>query len=451
MSKPEIQIEDNRTLQDIFSRLRASVSDQNPKSFREQFHPAIKTISRRFGIQAALNMVKRLEVAAAFRRPTLAIYDHCIHFIGGGQKYGMTMALALQESFDVTILANKPVTLDIINNWYDLDLDRCAIKIIPIPFYENLGTTHLDPVRVNRESGNPFDLISLESSKYDFFINNSMLEMVYPLSNVSVMMVHFPERRPSRYFYSRDYTAIMYNSRYTASWIEKKWKFPPHKHIFPPVDMRVYDGTTPKKNIILSVARFEEGGTKKQVDMIKNFSRLLHTFPRAASGWKLILAGGSNRDNPYLSLVREQIRQFHDDQIELKVNISADELKKLYREASIFWHLCGLGQNDPAKVEHFGMTICEAMQNSLVPIVFDGGGQKEIVDHGRTGFRVQSGSQLIQYTRELLENQEKLKRLGESASQASKKFEKDRFIKEIQEFFEDLQRQFVSAEPDHDA
>lgn len=442
---------DKPELQDIFAQLKTIMIADNPAPFKKQLSAALNTISRRFGTQAALNLIKKLELAAGLRRPTMAIYDHCLHFIGGGQKYGMTMALALKDRFDITLLANKPVTMEDIGNWYDLDLGGCSIKIIPIPLYEDLGTTHLDPVRITRETGNPFHLISRESARYDFFVNNSMLEMVYPLSNVSVMMVHFPERRPGRFFYSPEYTAIMYNSRYTASWIEKKWKIRPHKHIFPPVDMRVYDGSSPKKKTILSVARFEEGGTKKQLDLIKNFARLCHTYPDTAAGWKLVLAGGSNPDNPYLEQVREQIPQSRENPVELKVNIPAEELKNLYREASIFWHLCGLGQNDPAKVEHFGMTICEAMQNSLVPVVFDGGGQREIVEHRKTGFRVQSGFQLIQYTRELMENPDLLNRLGQSASRTSEKFEKGRFITEVQDFFLTLYRQFFSAQPENGA
>ncbi len=33
------------------------------------------------------------------------------------------------------------------------------------------------------------------------------------------------------------------------------------------------------------------------------------------------------------------------------------------------------------------MTTVEAMQNCCVPIVIDGGGQREIVEHGDSGFR----------------------------------------------------------------
>ncbi len=429
-----------KLFQTLFLRIKKIIDHNDYYEFKKRFSGTMRELSRRHGLQSSLNLIKRIEVAMGLRKPCLAIYDHCLHFIGGGQKYGMTMAFALQHFFDVTIVADKPVTHENIRDWYDLDLSHCSIRIIPIPFYEKLGTTHLDPVYVTKKIKNPFHLISLESAKYDFFINNSMLEMVYPLANVSVMMVHFPERRPSYYFYSHAYTAIMYNSKYTASWIEKKWKFSPHKHIYPPVDMMVYDGSSSKKNIILSVARFEEGGTKKQLEMIKSFIRLTRTFPETASQWKLILVGGSNPGNPYLSAVKDLIKQSAGDQIELKVNISAEALKSLYRDAKIFWHLCGLGQNDPAKVEHFGMTICEAMQNSIVPVVFDGGGQREIIEHRVNGFRVNSTFQLIQYTHELMEDPDKLNEMGKAAREKSKQYDKARFIIEVKEFFNELYR-----------
>ena len=73
--------------------------------------------------------------------------------------------------------------------------------------------------------------------------------------------------------------------------------------------------------------------------------------------------------------------------VELKVNIPVSELQEMYRQAGIFWHFCGLLQTEPALVEHFGMTTVEAMQNGCVPVVFDGGGQREIVEEGRSGFR----------------------------------------------------------------
>ncbi len=386
------------------------------------------------GVQAAFNLVLRLEAALGKRRPTMAIYDHTFHLIGGGQKYGLTVADVLQDLFDITIIANKPFTHRDILNWYQLDLGRCAIKIIEIPFFAETGATHLDPARVTRKIPNPFHAVSLESGNYDFFINNSMNEMVFPLAPMSYMICHFPERRPKTYFYADQYRVI-YNSDYTAHWIEQKWKFKPHKHIYPPVDMEVSDGSSERQNIILSVARFEVGGSKKQLEMIRAFAGMRKAMPEITKGWKLVLAGGSQADNPYLEKIREAIAGFSEAGIEIAVNIPAAQLKDYYRKAKIFWHLCGLNQKDPALVEHFGMTICEAMQNRLAPIVFDGGGQREIVDHGISGFRVKTLSELPLYSARLIREPELLSSVSAAAYEKSKQFSIDKFNTRVREYF----------------
>jgi glycosyltransferase involved in cell wall biosynthesis len=429
--------------QPAVTALKSHIDHADVREFKKDFSTALRSASRLHGFHSALNLIKQLEVSSGLRKPSLAIYDNCLHFIGGGQKYGMTLASALQDIFDITILANQPVSHEDILKWYDLDLRNCSFKIIPIPFYQDKASMHLDPALVLPKTQNPFHAISLESARYDFFLNNSMLEMVYPLSNISVMMVHFPERRPRYYFYSDAYTFLMYNSQYTASWIRKKWKLDPQQHIYPPVDMEVYNGVSPKKNIIISVARFEEGGTKKQIEMIRAFVHLQELYPDITSGWQLILVGGSNPDNPYLRSVNDSLKTSGNRNINLEINISANKLKDLYRDAKIFWHLCGLGQNDPAKIEHFGMTICESMQNNLVPIVFDGGGQREIVDHGINGFRVSSISQLIRHTVQLIRDPEKLKYMGSAARLSSKAYDKPRFIREVREFFNRLLSQYI--------
>ncbi len=386
------------------------------------------------GVQAAYNLLLRLEVASGLRRPTMAIFDHTFHLIGGGQKYGLTVAETLQQDFDITLIADKEISHQDIEGWYQLDLKECRLKIIKIPFYEEADTVHLDPARISRRMDNPFHLISKESGDYDFFINNSMNEMVYPLANRSFMICHFPERRPKSYFYA-DHYRVIYNSLYTAGWIEKKWKFSPHQHIYPPVDMEVYDSTTPKENIILSVARFETGGSKKQLDMARAFVGMGRRFPGIRSDWQLVLAGGSSGENPYLQKVREYLDQHREYRIELKINAAAEELKSLYRRAKIFWHLCGLGQTDPALVEHFGMTIVEAMQNRLAPIVFDGGGQQEIVEAGKSGFRVRSAGQLIDHTSRLIRQPEHLAKMAVGAYERSRVFDIRTFKETVRTFF----------------
>lgn len=410
---------------------------------------AIPAITHQHGIQGALNLILRLEVGLKLRKPSIGLYDHTFHLIGGGEKYGLTVADILKKDFDVTLIGSKPFSHDDISRWYSMDLSECPIRIVELPFFEDEGGTHVDPGKVTIHHPNPFHRVSRVSGEYDIFINNSMNEMVYPLSNISVMICHFPERRPASYFYSDQYTQVVYNSRYTARWIEKRWKFKPHTHIYPPVDMEVYkDGK--KEKIILSVARFEQGGSKKQKEMVRTFIKLKQLYPEKFIGWQLVLAGGSHSGNTYLEELEEMIAGSGVSGIQLKVNISDQELKELYQKSSIFWHLCGLDQTDPALVEHFGMTIVESMQNSLVPIVFNGGGQKEIVVQDESGFRVNTTMELMKHTVKLVSNPELLKQMSRRSYVRSQHFSMDQFHNRIIRFFKTLSESLVNPETKHE-
>ena len=428
----------------LFSALLKTIKVEKQAIFLSRLADALRFLEEKNGVQSSYNLLSRLEVALGLRKPTLAMYDHTFHIIGGGEKYGFTVCHALQEVFDITIIANKAVSHQNIREWYHLDLSKCKIKILEIPYFEELGTVHLDPARVTKRMENPFHIVSRESGNYDFFINNGMNEMVYPLANISAMICHFPERRPGSYFYADKYTYIIYNSKYTAGWVEKKWKFSPHKHIYPPVDMEPAGPAPDKENIIISVARFETGGSKKQVEMIRTFMTLNRKVPEKLKNWKLVLIGGSQENNPYLEKVRDLVETSGSADIELKVNIPGDELKDLYKKAKIFWHLCGLDQTDPALVEHFGMTIVEAMQNRAAPIAFDGGGQREIVEQGKSGFRVRTSADLIRYTLRLIEDPALCTEMGANAFDRSKRFTRQRFEAEVKEFFDEVLKKYKS-------
>lgn len=390
------------------------------------------------GIQGAGKLLQRLHTRISGRRPTLCFYDHVIHFIGGGQKYGATLIEALKDRFDITLLCHRPLSHEQLQSWYGFDLSNCPIEVMPLPFFDE-ENRHIDPALVTARVHNPFHAVSLRSGDFDFFINNSMNEMVLPLSPVSLAVCHFPERRPSDYFYMDRYDGIIFNSLYTAGWIRERWGLTPHAHLYPPVHM-AQESPSQKKHQILSVARFELGGSKKQREMVAAFAELHRLLP-AGHPWRLVLCGGSPADNPYLEQVRRESTGLP---VDILTNISEEQLKGLYRESSIFWHICGMNQRDPALVEHFGMTIVEAMQNHIVPVVFDGGGQREIVDHGENGYRIVRPAELLRYSWDLIHNAPLRHQLAEAAFEKSKRFDKPRFIKEAQELFDRLILEYLA-------
>lgn len=397
----------------------------------------IDFLRQKKGLQFALNTLMRLEVVLGFRKPRLGIYDNAFHFIGGAQKYGCTVAAALQDKFDITLIANAEISLSQLQEWYDLDLSLCKVKVVPIPFFTERikGAGVFDAGLVDLKGDNPFHVISRESGGYDFFINNCMLEMVYPLANISELICHFPEREISRFFHIGKYSHIIFNSLYTAEWIKRRWALEPDVHIYPPVDMGSTENPTTKEPEILSVSRFELSGNKQQLEMIKAFLKLRRQNPRDMQNWRLILAGGSTENNPYLARIRNLLESVTDGSIELHVNISAEELRNLYRRAKIFWHFSGLDQIDPARIEHFGMTTAEALQNGCAAVVFNGGGQKEIVVEGESGMLFKDQQELFLKTLKLIREPELLKRLGDGAFQKGQQFTKEVFDAKVKAHF----------------
>lgn len=384
----------------------------------------------------------RLQVMCGDRQMSICIYDHALHFVGGGQKYVATLASILQHQFNITFVANKPVAIADLETWYGLDLSQCHIKIIPLPFFEKRRMSCIDSSMVTEEMENPFTPITEESQNYDIFINVNQLEKVKPLSPISIFFCHFPDSWRTKHFAVDYYTFVITNSQFTTQWLKKRWQLNSNLLLYPPV---ILDAPRiSKEKIILSVARFEAGGSKKQVELIQAFLALQHQYPETLSDWKLILVGGSPPGNPYLKTVEKWVKKTS-AAIELKVNISLDELKAIYGKSSIFWHACGLGEVNPQRFEHFGMATVEAMQSGCVPVVFNGGGQREIVEPEKSGFLFDSIAQLCEFTHQLIAHPEQLKALQNAARDRGQYFGKERFASKVQAFFEMIHKEYAGV------
>lgn len=397
------------------------------------------------GRHKAYNFFTQLELIADLRKIKIGIYDHAFHFAGGGQRYVAKLAEILQDRCDITYIVNKDINLEKYKEWFDIDLSKCNLKVIKIPFFEKTGDFFIDESNVINEDINPFNVISKESLYYDIFLNANMLGKVKPLSSLSFFMCHFPDRKKERFFSVDQYDYLITNSNYTSFWLNKKWDLNHDLRLYPPVDMYNSSNREDKNKVILSVARFESGGSKKQIEMIKAFNNICKKNKNVKDKWRLILAGGSSKDNPYFDRVRHEI----DDSminIELMPNLSNLEIMNLYSKASIFWHACGLNEKDPHLIEHFGMTTVEAMQNRCVPIVIDGGGQREIVEHGVSGFRFKTIEELGFYTLKMINDEGLREKIARKAYERSHCFTSAIFKKRFLEFFSNVENRLRGGE-----
>ena len=198
----------------------------------------------------------------------------------------------------------------------------------------------------------------------------------------------------------QSYDTIVSISAFTERWVAKWWNVESIV-IEPPVAMRQ---AGEKKNIILAVGRFfapGRGHSKKQLEMVEQFGRLVGGGLR---DWELHLVGGCSPDDVrYLNQVRLAAEGLP---VSIHVDATGSELDELYASASIFWHATGLGEDletDPVRAEHFGMTTVEAMSAGGVPVVFDAGGQSDIVSDGVDGFLFNTPDRWMSATLALIE------------------------------------------------
>ncbi|MFT4520485.1 MAG: GT2 family glycosyltransferase [Halioglobus sp.] len=397
-----------------------------------------KALPGYLGEVSAHNFFTQLEVVLGLRKMRVGIYDHAGHFAGGGQRYVAEMAAIMQDDYDVTYIFNNEVKLSDYKEWFDLNLSGCSMKVIKIPFFEKRKRYTADEGMVIKENTNPFDIISKESLNYDIFINANMLGKVNPLSPASIFVCHFPDQERARFFQVDKYDYLVINGDYTGEWVNKRWQLQPTHKLYPPISMYNPDSAVDKKEkMILSVSRFEVSGSKKQMELITAFSAMCEEFPERTEGWKLVLMGGSTPDNVYFRQLEEAAESARCP-IEIKANAPFGDIKDNYRRASIFWHACGLDETLPQRVEHFGMTTVEAMQNCCVPIVIDGGGQREIVVQGKSGYRFSSLQELQEFSFSIMDDEQKRLEMAGQAFERSHLFNQKVFKGRLESLLQEI-------------
>lgn len=149
---------------------------------------------------------------------------------------------------------------------------------------------------------------------------------------------------------------------------------------------------------------------------------------------ELLVAGNlGSGDRGYIQL-RQKMMRFRDKSIRLIENPSDEEIINIYNSSMVFANFNPL--------EHFGMSIIEAMASGLPAIVADGGGQRETVIHGINGFRISPkagnvSDEMAQYMRMLLTDDEVFKIMSLNARLHAKRFDKSEFIKKWIRILED--------------
>ena len=189
--------------------------------------------------------------------------------------------------------------------------------------------------------------------------------------------------------------AVVVNSKFTANNVKEIF---PETHVaYPGVNHdQFYPDGSPDDGYLIYVARFSPGG--KNHALAIDVANVLHT--------KLILAG-SIASEDYLNQLPNV------PEVEFHLNITDDELVKLYQKSSIYLH--------PSIREAFGLTVVEAMACGKPAVVHKmGGGAREIAEG--YGLVAESVDEWCEAVQSLLSSCKMRKRVGEQCRQRALDF-----------------------------
>ncbi len=373
--------------------------------------------------------------------------------LGGAELSVAILANALAADHDVRLLHHRPeMTAAALGAFASVDLSRVeTVYAPPSPADAWSCSATSNPLARFRQARAWQAELSRGS---DLFINFTHGVPPFCHARAGILIVLFPLfRRPEmwpwadagatsgwkrngrRAYYDWEWTqrletydAKLSISAFSQAWTERWWGAPTSV-VHPPVDTRFPVG--PKRDLILSVGRFATAGLNKRHREMVDLFRRLHESD--IPDWTYLCAGAlgsSAADREYFAGIRRAASPGCD----VQANVPRDELKRLYGEARIFWHGAGFGDREeisPEMSEHFGMATVEAMAAGCVPVVFDSGGQREIVTHGVDGFLWRTLDDLRRLTTGLARDEGLCHRMAAAARLRAGAFSADIFIHRI--------------------
>ncbi|MGN7126073.1 glycosyltransferase [Methylorubrum thiocyanatum] len=290
------------------------------------------------------------------RGTRIGVYNNFWQTLGGGEAHALNFVEALSAFGYIELISDDDFDLDRVTSYFGKDPDRLIKRLIK-------------------------QLTPELTEEYDIFVNSCYMSECESRAAHSLYLVSFPSKTPSANFLS-SYQFIA-NSAYTLHWMERLWGRENFDAsiLYPTVSPNLI-GYTPdrgasKSKTILSVGRFFRTGHSKNQHIIAEIYKMFVSHS-GDHEWKLVLAGSSN-DDLYVEEIRSMLAGYNASVV---VNIPISEMVSYYRDASIYIHAAGYGQDaeqEPEKFEHYGMTVAEAIMNGCYPIVYDAAGPQEIV------------------------------------------------------------------------
>lgn len=323
------------------------------------------------------------------KRKRVAIYSNTWDESGGGGiVYVLSIAKILSKNgFDVTVFFYDTIQLEELHRRYETDGLKIKIqKRMAMPFFSQLNFA--------LKEWRAFDIVIMQSLAIPrlTFVKKSYILCDFPAGKIE----HISES-----VRLTSWQNIIVNSEYTKHWVQNHWKR--EAIVFhPPIEIPPLHNQARNLDLVC-VGRFNNGKRSKRQDIV--IAAFKDLIALGYTGIKLHMLGYV-QDDAYLAKLKETAVGFPVFFHENCPNLNRIEI---LNQSAIFVSACGFENNEkvePMLVEHYGISVVEAMAQGCIPVVIGKGGHKETVDHEKNGYHWNTKEELQMVLILLMENKE---------------------------------------------
>lgn len=320
---------------------------------------------------------------------------------GGGIVYILAIARILKANgFDVTVFFNNTILLSELHSRYETEGLKIEIQkrnSIPLFFQVYFAVK--------------------EWLHFDIAIQQSLIAPRVTFVKKSFILCDFPMGKIvtlGEKIRLSLWNNIIVNSEYTKYWMQNYWKRDAVV-FYPPIERPATLNQTRNLDMVC-VGRFNNGKRSKRQDVVIAVLKDLILMGYMGINLHLI---GYVQDDEYVNKLKEQSVGFP---VFFHENCSNLNRIEILNKSAIFISACGYENEEPMLVEHYGISVVEAMAYGCIPVVIGKGGHKETVEHKKNGYHWFAKEELMEILTILINNQQLRNEISETAYLKSEQY-----------------------------
>lgn len=311
----------------------------------------------------------------------VGVFHPALDLYGGAEVVAVVVANALAESgYEVELFVNRKINQETTKKMTGEKIFASVREVLNPAFLQPRGTFHLyESAAKSLIFKRKCDLLVDTYSCY-VFPWTDVCYMHFPYLNNYTFRPSFPYlRKPNirdaitvpyaileKNLEDYDKKLVLANSHFTAKVIKESLGAD-SRILYPPIPSMFFQENSiiPKghrENLVVTIARFGQG---KGVEIVPKIAGLTDKNIH-------FVMIGLLHDRSVLDLVIKMVKKLGlENRLRILTNASRDEIKSILARAKVYLHT--------TIMEHFGMSIAEAMAMGCLPIVHNSGGAKEFV------------------------------------------------------------------------